>query len=183
MHAKPRRAQTQQTVCDQRSFCQGGSNCFDTSNPPDQDFGRAMASMEAAREAGVYGADLTLFKGAEERCRKKLFGLVDCCKKGGGGAARRPHRLVGAGDDAAVRPRRWTHHLLARLLLAVCGILRKVAQIINAQRLACAVAQLLSHTKPGRANMASIQEEQPFISTIFVSARYASSTSLSSILS
>jgi hypothetical protein len=49
--------QSQRTVCDQRSFCQGGSNCFDTSNPADQDFGKAMASMEAAREAGVYGAD------------------------------------------------------------------------------------------------------------------------------
>jgi hypothetical protein len=48
--------QSQRTVCDQRSFCQGGSNCFDTSNPADQDFGKAMASMEAAREAGVYGA-------------------------------------------------------------------------------------------------------------------------------
>jgi len=88
--------QTQRTVCDQRSFCQGGSNCFDTSNPADQDFGKAMASMEAAREAGVYGADQRLFKGTGERCRKKLFGLVDCCKKGGGGAARSNHNLMAA---------------------------------------------------------------------------------------
>src|SRR5574340_532967 len=48
-------SQTQRTVCDQRSFCQSGTGCFDTSNPADQDFGKAMASMEAAREAGVYG--------------------------------------------------------------------------------------------------------------------------------
>ncbi|MBK7017115.1 MAG: conjugal transfer protein TraN [Sulfuritalea sp.] len=86
--------QSQRTVCDQRSFCQGGANCFDTSNPADQDFGKAMASMEAAREAGVYGADQRLFKGTGERCRKKLFGLVDCCKKGGGGAARSNHNLM-----------------------------------------------------------------------------------------
>jgi conjugal transfer mating pair stabilization protein TraN len=86
--------QSQRTVCDQRSFCQGGSNCFDTSNPADQDFGKAIASMEAAREAGVYGADQRLFKGTGERCRKKLFGLVDCCKKGGGGAAKSNHNLM-----------------------------------------------------------------------------------------
>lgn len=88
--------QSQRTVCDQRSFCQGGANCFDTSNPADQDFGKAMASMEAAREAGVCGADQRLFKGMGELRRKKLFGLVDCCKKGGGGAARSNHNLMAA---------------------------------------------------------------------------------------
>ncbi len=86
--------QTQHTVCDQSSFCQGGIGCFDTSSPPDQDFGKSIASMEAAREAGVYGADQRLFKGAGEQCRKKLFGLVNCCKKGGGGAARSNNVLM-----------------------------------------------------------------------------------------
>ena len=89
-------SQTQRTVCDQRSFCQSGTGCFDTSNPADQDFGKAMASMEAAREAGVYGADQRLFKGVGEQCRKKLFGLVNCCKKGGGGAARSNNVLMSA---------------------------------------------------------------------------------------
>lgn len=55
-----------------------------------------MASMEAAREAGVYGADQRLFKGVGEQCRKKLFGLVNCCKKGGGGAARSNNVLMSA---------------------------------------------------------------------------------------
>ena len=92
--------QTQQTVCDQRSFCQGGTNCFDTSNPADQDFGRAMASMEAAREAGVYGEDLRLFKGVGERCRKKLFGLVNCCKGAGSSSSlfSNLNLILGAGN-------------------------------------------------------------------------------------
>jgi conjugal transfer mating pair stabilization protein TraN len=94
--------QTQRTVCDQRSFCQSGTGCFDTSNPPDQDFGKSMASMEAAREAGVYGADQQLFKGVGEQCRKKLFGLVNCCKKGGGGAARSNNVLMATAIQGAV---------------------------------------------------------------------------------
>ena len=94
--------QTQHTVCDQRSFCQSATGCFDTGNPADQDFGKAMASMEAAREAGVYGADQRLFKGVGEQCRKKLFGLVNCCKKGGGGAARSNNVLMSAAVQGVV---------------------------------------------------------------------------------
>jgi conjugal transfer mating pair stabilization protein TraN len=52
--------------------------------------------MEAAREAGVYGADLSLFKGVGEQCRKKLFGLVNCCTKNGGIAARSNNVLMTA---------------------------------------------------------------------------------------
>jgi len=73
-------------VCDQRSFCPGGTGCFDTSHPADEDFGRVVATLEAAREAGVYGADQRLFTGVAEQCRKKLFGVVNCCRKGGGTA-------------------------------------------------------------------------------------------------
>lgn len=94
-------SQTQRTVCDQRSFCQGGTGCFDTSNPADQNFGKAMASMEAAREAGVYGADQRLFTGVGEQCRKKLFGLVNCCKKGGGGVARSNNVLMSTAIQGA----------------------------------------------------------------------------------
>jgi len=94
-------SQSQRTVCDQRSFCQGGTGCFDTSNPADQNFGKAMASMEAAREAGVYGADQRLFTGVGEQCRKKLFGLVNCCKKGGGGVARSNNVLISTAIQGA----------------------------------------------------------------------------------
>ncbi len=94
--------QTQQTVCDQSAFCQSGSGCFNTSNPPDQDFGKAMAAMEAAREAGVYGQDLRLFTGVGEQCRKKLFGLVNCCKKGGSEAAKSNNLLMSVAIQGAL---------------------------------------------------------------------------------
>jgi conjugal transfer mating pair stabilization protein TraN len=70
--------------CGAQSFCAGGI-CSDASYPPDQDFARAVAFMEAAREAGRYldPATLRVFKGYDNRCRKKLFGLVNCCNKGG----------------------------------------------------------------------------------------------------
>ena len=70
--------------CGAQSFCAGGV-CSDASYPPDQDFARSVAFMEAAREAGRYldPATLRVFKGFDNRCRKKLFGLVNCCNKGG----------------------------------------------------------------------------------------------------
>jgi conjugal transfer mating pair stabilization protein TraN len=92
--------QTQRTVCDQAAFCQGG-NCFDTSHPADQDFGKVLATLEAAREAGVYGGDQRLFTGVTEQCRKRLFGLVNCCKKGGGGAAKSNNALMSAAIQGA----------------------------------------------------------------------------------
>ncbi|MEF8731244.1 MAG: conjugal transfer protein TraN [Candidatus Accumulibacter meliphilus] len=92
--------QTQRTVCDQAAFCQGGG-CFDTSHPADQDFGKVLATLEAAREAGVYGGDQRLFTGVTEQCRKKLFGLVNCCKKGGGGAAKSNNALMSAAIQGA----------------------------------------------------------------------------------
>jgi conjugal transfer mating pair stabilization protein TraN len=92
--------QTQRTVCDQAAFCQGGG-CFDTGHPADQDFGKVLATLEAAREAGVYGGDQRLFTGVAEQCRKKLFGLVNCCKKGGGGAAKSNNALMSAAIQGA----------------------------------------------------------------------------------
>ncbi|MBL0123753.1 MAG: conjugal transfer protein TraN [Betaproteobacteria bacterium] len=45
----------------------------------------AVTMLEAGREAGRYldPATLTVFKGFDNRCVKKLFGLVDCCNKAG----------------------------------------------------------------------------------------------------
>jgi conjugal transfer mating pair stabilization protein TraN len=60
-----------------------------------------MATLEAAREAGVYGGDQRLFTGVTEQCRKKLFGLVNCCKKGGGGAAKSNNALMSAAIQGA----------------------------------------------------------------------------------
>lgn len=72
------------TNCGGQQFCLDG-RCFDTGHSPDADFARAVAGLEAQREAGQYLDPNTLevFKGFDNRCRKKLFGLVNCCKGGG----------------------------------------------------------------------------------------------------
>ena len=75
-----------QTVqnCGTQTFCEGGT-CWDTSHPPDTDFARSVAYLEAEREAGKYldASQLQVFKGFHNTCTKKLFGLVNCCNRGG----------------------------------------------------------------------------------------------------
>ena len=83
------------TDCSGQQFCQNG-NCFDRGYAPDTDFARSMALMEAAREAGVYGAETEIFKGFDSRCRIKLFGLANCCKKSSGGAGFSNFNLLGS---------------------------------------------------------------------------------------
>ena len=72
------------TNCGSQQFCIDGQ-CFDTSHAPDPDFARAVTGLEVQREAGRYldPNTLEIFKGYDNRCRKKLFGLVNCCKGGG----------------------------------------------------------------------------------------------------
>jgi conjugal transfer mating pair stabilization protein TraN len=72
------------THCGTQRFCLDG-RCFDTGHPPDADFARAVAGLEAQREAGQYldPTTLTVFRGHDTRCRKKLFGLVNCCEGAG----------------------------------------------------------------------------------------------------
>lgn len=73
------------TDCGTQQFCFNGV-CFDTGSPPDTDFAKVVAYMEAMREAGTYmdQSDLTLFKGVDSRCTRKA--LVNCCKAKAGGA-------------------------------------------------------------------------------------------------
>lgn len=75
------------TDCAGQVFCMDGK-CFDTGYTPDQDFGTAIALMEAAREAGVYmdPESLEIFKGVGSKCRIKLGGLANCCKESDAGA-------------------------------------------------------------------------------------------------
>jgi len=91
------------TNCGNQSFCLSG-NCFDTSHPPDADFAKAVALMEAEREAGKYldPYSLQVFKGYDNRCRKKLFGLVNCCSGGGTGGSvfSNLNLILGAGGQA-----------------------------------------------------------------------------------
>jgi len=72
------------TNCGSNQFCIEG-HCFDASHVPDPDFARVVAGLEIAREAGAYvnPDSLVVFQGYDNRCRKKLFGLVNCCKGGG----------------------------------------------------------------------------------------------------
>ena len=70
-----------QTYTDNR-----GSN-WDTSYPRNQDFGQVVSFMEAARQSGKYNmGQAQMFAGFDNRCRKKLFGLVNCCNRAGSGA-------------------------------------------------------------------------------------------------
>ena len=72
------------TNCGGQQFCLDG-HCFDTGNVPDADFAKMVTAMEVQREAGKYVDPNTLvvFQGYDNRCRKKLFGLVNCCKGAG----------------------------------------------------------------------------------------------------
>jgi len=91
------------TSCAGQQFCIDGQ-CFDTSHVPDADFARAIAGLEAQREAGQYidANNLIVFKGFDNRCRKKLFGLVNCCKGGGtsGSLFSNMNLIAGAGGQA-----------------------------------------------------------------------------------
>ena len=99
---------TEKTVCDQSAFCQnGGAGCFDTSAPPDKDFGQAAVMMEAAREAGVYGVNgdnIEIFKGYAEECSIKTIGgssIKSCCKASSGGAGFSNYAVLGVTAKAA----------------------------------------------------------------------------------
>jgi conjugal transfer mating pair stabilization protein TraN len=72
------------TDCGTQLFCLDG-RCFDTSSVPDADFAKAVTGLEVEREAGKYLDPNTLmvFQGYDNRCHKKLFGLVNCCKGAG----------------------------------------------------------------------------------------------------
>ncbi len=91
------------TNCGGQQFCSDG-HCFDTGSPPDADFARVVTAMEVQREAGKYldPATLVVFQGYDNRCRKKLFGLVNCCKGAGssGSLFSNLDLMLGAGGQA-----------------------------------------------------------------------------------
>jgi len=72
------------TNCGSQRFCLDG-HCFDTGYTPDTDFAKVVTALEVQREAGKYldPTTLVVFQGHDNRCRKKLFGLVNCCKGAG----------------------------------------------------------------------------------------------------
>ena len=74
--------------CSGQRYTDPSGQGWDASHAPDTNFGQTVVMLEAAREAGVYmkgtPANLELFKGFDNRCVKKLFGMVNCCNKTGG---------------------------------------------------------------------------------------------------
>lgn len=82
--------------CGTQAFCLDG-NCFDAGYPRDADFGRAIATKEALREAGNYldPATQRVFRGTASTCSVKLFGLGNCCKSRGGGSSLSNDQVLG----------------------------------------------------------------------------------------
>ena len=66
--------------CSTKTYTDLSGQVWDTSHAPDKNFGQTVVTLEAVREAGVYmtgtPANLELFKGFDNRCVKKLFGMV-----------------------------------------------------------------------------------------------------------
>lgn len=98
---------TEKTVCSPTAMCAEGSGCFDTSSPPDTDFGMSVAMMEASRQAGVYGVDpdkVEIFKGYADECSLKVLGgseLKSCCDASGGGASMSNNAVLGVAVEAS----------------------------------------------------------------------------------
>jgi conjugal transfer mating pair stabilization protein TraN len=72
-------ATTDVTTCGQATCIAGVCDAND--GPPDRDFASAVTAMEIAREVATYG-DInanSFFRGANNQCSRKLFGIVSCC--------------------------------------------------------------------------------------------------------
>lgn len=69
-----------QFICDGDIYCIGGE-CETIDRQPNAEFRDAVVALNAAAQAGrEFDADtLSLFKGERETCRKKVFGLLNCC--------------------------------------------------------------------------------------------------------
>jgi hypothetical protein len=74
------------TDCAGQVYQDNNGVAWDTGHPADTDLAQVAAYMEAGREAGKYidQKSLKLFTGFDSRCKKKLWGAVNCCNKGAG---------------------------------------------------------------------------------------------------
>lgn len=74
-----------QLNCGAQTFTDREGNVWDVSHEPDPDFLAVVTFMEAGRESGRYMDPdrFTVFNGVENSCKKKLFGLVNCCNRSG----------------------------------------------------------------------------------------------------
>ncbi len=91
------------TQCSGSTLCINGL-CFDDANSgKDTDFGKAIALMEAGREAAGYAqnaGDLKFFVGEDNRCGSNP--LNSCCKSNPGGAAMSNGAMVSGAIHGAV---------------------------------------------------------------------------------
>jgi conjugal transfer mating pair stabilization protein TraN len=73
-------AATRQYICDGDIYCINGE-CETIDRQPNTEFRDAAVALNAAKQAGLEfdPNNLTLFKGTRETCRKKVFGLLNCC--------------------------------------------------------------------------------------------------------
>jgi conjugal transfer mating pair stabilization protein TraN len=69
-----------QYICDGDIYCIGGE-CETIDRQANDEFKDAAVALNAAAQAGrEFDPDnLSLFKGARETCRRKVFGLLNCC--------------------------------------------------------------------------------------------------------
>lgn len=69
-----------QYICDGDIYCIGGE-CETINRQPNDEFKEAAVALNAAAQAGreFDPENLTLFKGTRDTCRKKVFGLLNCC--------------------------------------------------------------------------------------------------------
>lgn len=86
--------------CSTRLLCQNG-NCFETGYENDKDFGQSMATLEAMRQAGVYGSGTSIFAGEAAACSIKLGGLGNCCKTSSKGGTYSNGMVLGMGMQVA----------------------------------------------------------------------------------
>jgi conjugal transfer mating pair stabilization protein TraN len=77
------------TNCGSQRFCLEG-HCFDTSHAARRRFRAGRHGPRSATRGGQATSTptkLVVFEGHDNRCRKKLFGLVNCCNGGGSNGA------------------------------------------------------------------------------------------------
>ena len=135
--------------CGTQQYCVGG-NCFDAGHTPDPDFAKTAAMMEATREAGSYmdPATMRLFGGENSSCKKKLFGLVNCCRSSGGGAAMNNSLVMGFVTQAGGQALKYGSSYVYDSIMSNSGTIGYAARGIESALSSTPTDYLMSGTTP-----------------------------------